>query len=526
MRWQHDELGVEPELHRLDQKFQDYGFKTDVWLIPSRDSHLELMSKSIDLLRSADNDRNLFVLYYGGHGRISSARQAEWTCGQGPDHASVDWSAIQSLFAKARSDVLILLDTCAAASSTMRSQYGTMEAIVACGFESRAAPPGEYSFTNTLIEVLDDWINKQTFSASCLHAEILFQLKLKETKKGREGRKLEWCTTPIHINYTADSKLPGIELCRRNIVPRPQPPSPSEIERPSTFTDVMDIDFDGSSTALSPLSSLTGSGEFQTPHVLIKIGLEPIQGPIDMKQCLRWLEGVPLLGKWAKIEGIYPSFSTLIVLSMPISVWNMLPDHPACTFIGYVTGPGFHPESAKAEGLSTEFLEGRLSNPSAALGPGEIAMAKQFPEPELPSAGRWSGRSLASNLTDDSGCQDPDEYQLQSYAELMPRGHTKSSNLTPKPKPKSKLKPLINTPKTMEDRLLDLKSDFADSVQSTALPTSLATQSLSDADDLIPTTCSRCQLYKAECRRETPHSICVFCTAVGNLNCEIFPKFK
>jgi hypothetical protein len=30
MRWQHDELGVEPELHRLDQKFQDYGFKTDV----------------------------------------------------------------------------------------------------------------------------------------------------------------------------------------------------------------------------------------------------------------------------------------------------------------------------------------------------------------------------------------------------------------------------------------------------------------------------------------------------------------
>ncbi|KAH8747708.1 hypothetical protein BGZ57DRAFT_168755 [Hyaloscypha finlandica] len=415
MRWQHDELGVEPELHRLEQKFQDYGFKTDVWLIPSRDSHLELMSKSIDLLRSADNDRNLFILYYAGHGRISSARQAEWTCGQGPDHASVDWSAIQSLFAKARSDVLILLDTCAAASSTMRSQYGTMEAIVACGFESRAAPPGEYSFTNTLIEVLDDWINKQTFSASCLHAEILFQLKLKETKKGREGWKLEWCTTPIHINYTADSKLPGIELCRRNIVLRPEPPPPSEIERPSTFTDVMDIDFDGSSTALSPLSSLTDSGEFQTPHVLIKIGLEPIQGPIDMKQCLRWLEGVPLLGKWAKVEGIYPSFSTLIVLSMPISVWNMLPDHPACTFIGYVTGPGFHPESAKAKGLSTEFLKGRL----------QIRRPFFSPEKLANSARRWSHRSLASNL-----------------------------------------KPLtLNTPKTLDDRLLDPKNDVPDSVQ-------------------------------------------------------------
>jgi hypothetical protein len=388
-----------------------------------------------------------------------------------------------------------------------------MEAIVACGFESRAAPPGEYSFTNTLIEVLDDWINKRTFSASCLHAEILFQLKLKETKKGREGRKLEWCTTPIHINYTADSKLPGIELCRRNIVPHPEPPPPSEIERPSTFTDVMDIDFDGSSPALSPLSSLTDSGEFQTPHVLIKIGLEPIQGPIDMKQCLRWLEGVPLLGKWAKIEGVYPSFSTLIVLSMPISVWNMLPDHPACTFIGYVTGPGFHPESAKAKGFSTEHLK---ANPSA---------SKQFPEPELPSA-RWSHHGLVSSLTDDSGGRDPSEYKLQ---EIMPLPHSKSPKLTPKPKPERKrgIRNLLGIHKDLRDRIIEPKIDTPDLVLSTTLPTNLATQSLSDADDLNHLViCSRCRLYKTQCHRETPHSTCVSCKAVGNLNCEIVPEFK
>ena len=300
------------------------------------------MSKSIDLLRAADNDRNLFILYYAGHGRINSARQAEWTCTRDPNYASVDWSAIQSLFAKARSDVLILLDTCAAASSTMRSQYGTMEAIVACGFESRAAPPGEYSFTNTLIEVLDDWINRRTFSASCLHAEILFQLKLKETRKGREGVKLEWCTTPVHINYTQDSKLPGIELCRRNILPAPIQ-APPEPENSTTFVDAMDIDFDESTSSPSPLSSVKESGELQTPHVLIKIGLEQNQAQLDAKQCLRWLESVPFLGKWAKIEGVYPSFSTLIILSMPMCIWDMLPDHPACSFIGYITAPNLIP---------------------------------------------------------------------------------------------------------------------------------------------------------------------------------------
>jgi len=70
-----------------------------------------------------------------------------------------------------------LLDTCAVASSTMRVQYGVTEAIAACGFESRAPPPGEHSFTNTLIEVLDDWLNKGSFSASCFHAEIIFSAK-------------------------------------------------------------------------------------------------------------------------------------------------------------------------------------------------------------------------------------------------------------------------------------------------------------------------------------------------------------
>jgi hypothetical protein len=329
---------VQPELSRLNLKFQDYGFCTNVWHIPTEDSHIELMSKTINFIRASDNSRNLFVVYYAGHGRINSARQAEWTCGQ----SSVDWSAVQSLFAKAKSDVLILLDTCAAASSAMRSQYGVMEAIVACGFESRAPPPGEHSFTNTLIEVLEDWINKPSFSASCLHTEILFQLKLKEKKRGREGIKLEWCVTPIHINYTDDPKAPSIELSRQN-VPLAISSSAMDPERPSTFVDAMDIDLDDAHVEPSSLSSVSSSGEFYVPHVLIKVGLEQNQPMLDTEHCLRWLRSIPLLAKWAKIEGVYPSYSTLLILSVPMPIWNMLPDHLACSFIGYVTAPSLLP---------------------------------------------------------------------------------------------------------------------------------------------------------------------------------------
>jgi hypothetical protein len=89
--------------------------------------------------------------------------------------------------------------------------------------------------------------------------------------------------------------------------------------------------------------------------------------PNNKKQCLRWLEGVPLLGKWAKIEGFYPSYSTLVILSMPISIWNMLPDHPPYIFIGYVTGPSLSLDVTEEE-VSTRLLD-RVANPSISSEP-------------------------------------------------------------------------------------------------------------------------------------------------------------
>lgn len=377
-------------------KFQDYGFRTNVWQIPAEDSHIELMSKTISFIRASDNSRNLFVVYYAGHGRINGARQAEWTCGQ----SSVDWSAVQSLFAKAKSDVLILLDTCAAASSAMRSEYGVMEAIVACGFESRAPPPGEYSFTNTLIEVLDDWVDKPPFSASCLHTEILFQLKIKENRKGREGIKLEWCVTPIHINYTKDPKASSIELSRQNVLPA-MPSSDVDPERQSTFVDAMDIDLDDAHLEPSTLLSVSKSGEFPVPHVLITVGLEQNQPLLDTESCLRWLRSIPLLAKWAKIEGVYPSYSTLVILSVPVPIWNMLPDHLACVFVGYATAPSL---------LSTIEPEFSPIKESKEYVPLEKGKTKQLKHPRKQRPYRLfedssPHRSLADNLldSDDSG---------------------------------------------------------------------------------------------------------------------------
>lgn len=295
-----------------------------------------------NFLQQFDAENHLFVVYYGGHGRINAARQNQWWCKARLDSPFVDWSAIQTLFGAAVSDVLVLLDCCAAASSSASSGSGpgTMESIAACGFEMRTPIPGEHSFTNTLIEVLEDWRYKPSFSVAMLHTEILFVLKQKAPQRGRDGRRIQWCTTPVHWVNTMNSKASGIEICSlkpKNIVTHT---APSKFgSKPTTYVDAMDVDVD---MANSPLNACNLKGDYKVPHVLISVALEEDQGILDAVSCRRWLADFPALVKYATVEGVYKGYSTLVTVSIPVMVWDMLQDHPACLFIGYVVSPNMY----------------------------------------------------------------------------------------------------------------------------------------------------------------------------------------
>jgi hypothetical protein len=284
-----------------------------------------------------DSEDNLFIIYYGGHGTINNARQNMWWCQARPESPVVNWSAVQTLFGTAMSDVLVLLDCCAAASSAPGSGQGIMEAIAACGFETRTPSPGKYSFTNTLIEVLEDWASKPSFSAAQLHTEVLFVLKQKRPERGRDGRKLEWCTTPIHWVNTTNSKASGIEICsfRRENARRKQTARPN-VRSQTTYVDPMDIDDEMTD---NPLNACSLNGNYKIPHVLISIALEEDQGALDAVSCRRWLADFPALAKYATVEGVYRGYSTVLTLSLPVMIWDMLPENPACSFMAYVLSP-------------------------------------------------------------------------------------------------------------------------------------------------------------------------------------------
>ncbi|KAF8850218.1 hypothetical protein BDZ45DRAFT_679913 [Acephala macrosclerotiorum] len=336
IRWAEDET-VQPELERLYDVFKHgYGFEVEDWTIPTINSHRKLMGKALDFIEEFDARDNLFVVYYAGHGTINENRQSVWCCTRDPKYASVDWSSIQSLFDDALSDVLILLDCCAAASSINTSGNGVNETIAACGFEGIAPPPGRHSFTNTLIEVLEDWKDRVHISVSLLHSEVLFQLKRKRPEKGQQGTRIPgWCSTPVHYISSSDPRPQSIELSRIQVSAEdtvmdlsPYPPQPLNTGLPESIPQDEQI---------SSLTSISPTGTMTVPHVLISVALEEEQADLNLECCRLWLTRFPAFVKYAKVQAVFKSQSTLLLLSLPIAIWNMLPDNKACSFIGFIT---------------------------------------------------------------------------------------------------------------------------------------------------------------------------------------------
>jgi hypothetical protein len=273
----------------------------------------------------------------------------------------LEWFAIQPLFLNAKADVLFLLDCCSAASAATSSHIatGTKETIAACAFEAAAPEPGAHSFTSELIEVLDKWKYRAPFSVAMLHSELLINLRHHKPKKDMFGKIVESRRTPVYFVTTSSFKTVSIEFTRRfaksgdnQLEGRPQKrrrmsPKAALTETGSVSSDDSPATSDNS--AEDPLSTSSESGDYTQdqlnrvlpdgdlaiPHVLISLALEGEQ-LLEVGAWNKWLSECPSFAKYARIEGMYKSHSTILVLSVPVVIWNLVPDHLACSFIGYI----------------------------------------------------------------------------------------------------------------------------------------------------------------------------------------------
>jgi len=81
MRWEHDDLGVAPEVDALATVFhRDFGFDVSQLTIPIDDPIRRLNHAVLDWVDAYDCDGSLLILYYAGHGQISdSGRTLIWS---------------------------------------------------------------------------------------------------------------------------------------------------------------------------------------------------------------------------------------------------------------------------------------------------------------------------------------------------------------------------------------------------------------------------------------------------------------
>ncbi len=61
----------------------------------------------------------------------------------------------------------------------------------------------------------------------------------------------------------------------------------------------------------------------------------------DSHGWLEWIRNAPPEAKDIRIEGKYDGFSTLVIVRMPIPVWNLLPEDPAYSFVGFIMSENY-----------------------------------------------------------------------------------------------------------------------------------------------------------------------------------------
>ena len=287
-----------------------------------------------------------------------------------PNSASVQWSGLQELLENAESDALILLDCCAAASSISATGSCVTEVIAACGFETWAPGVGEHSFTRSLIDELRYWSRGPTLSVAMLHNKVLSRIKYWKPRFGMTGEH-EHRKTPIYIvlSHEGNQRSIGLIPLHRN-----GPLSMGRVdtstqglhsEPAESFIEAHSIADDSPlDSSQSSLDQVWPDPEFHHPKVLISLSLEEDQS-LYLDAWVDWMRSVPALIKYTKVDGIFKSSSTLLMLSIPVALWDLLPNDPAISFIGFVNSSNLLCNSLPPLDASHESIKTKAETPNS-----------------------------------------------------------------------------------------------------------------------------------------------------------------
>lgn len=231
------------------------------------------------------------------------------------------------------------------------------ELIAACAFNATANGVGQFSFTNALVIELIELSRKPSFSVGALYSNIFIRTQCRLPEHGRERHP-----APVHLMLTRQMNFHrSIQISVRL-----QPQNGKEqLQVPATLLtcggssgEVISSDPSGQGrgsnvscmTGIKTASSLPSDADStsdcriistgdQVPRLLFAIRLKESFQPSELSTDLfcEWLRMIPLVVEEVKVEAGFNSFSSLLIVSLPIALSSYIPKNPAVICLGPIT---------------------------------------------------------------------------------------------------------------------------------------------------------------------------------------------
>jgi hypothetical protein len=220
-----------------------------------------------------------------------------------------------------------------------QSNTSVTEVIAACASEAFAAEVDEHSFTNALINTLALASKGPPFSVAELNSPIISRLRtwtpsllvdddgnIREDADGEYIFERQPRRTPIY-NILCESKN------RRSIIITPR--TYSTLNSTASSSGICPSPYVAVATPGSKKRKISDEEQIQWPQIILSIRLDSADLEIDTWR--EYIRSLPAEAKEIKIEGVWRSFLTLLMVRMPVTIWNLLPENGAYSFVGFVT---------------------------------------------------------------------------------------------------------------------------------------------------------------------------------------------
>ncbi|SPN99518.1 uncharacterized protein DNG_02370 [Cephalotrichum gorgonifer] len=341
LRWE-DDKSVEPELLSLEAVLRDqYNYQTKRWNIPTvANPSIKLGVEMAGFLENARPD-HLLIIYYAGHGYVGVDNQPYWASNPREDAARLKWHGVRCLFEDAQSDILLLLDTCSPRDSTLAGSHGLKQVIAAWPPEQKSRDTSQRSFTSALTESLRNFAAaKSPFTAQTLYESIVAQKEAAQapgvpltngSEKPHAPPQL-----PIHFTLTPGrghtmrlAQLPPSALA---------PSSSSQTRSPHKAVDGDDQSSKPPDQIIPPQA--VHDLLFDESRVLACTTFVGEASP-DMTYFNKWLEETPAIAGKVAVEAMFLGPPTMLLISMSLSIWEVVRHDKVCIFLGYIGSHNF-----------------------------------------------------------------------------------------------------------------------------------------------------------------------------------------